>query len=153
MLFFTPFFTPINCFYTNSKLNLNVFVDFCEVAKIALFPVFMRFVELCRLLSKNRFCAKSYILYMGKILQTLFKASILLNFVIFSLIVLHHFYTTYKTFKYFSSFSISFPFSFSVTCTYIFMVVSILECPSNLCKVFGLNPASIHLDAYVCLNV
>lgn len=140
-------FTPINQFYTNSKSNLNVFVDFCKLAKSLTNPVALRFVDFCRFLSKNRFCSDSYNQYMKKIINTYVKPLILLDFVKSSLIVLHQFYTNYKTLRYFSSFSISFSFSFSVTCTYIFMVVSMFECPSNFCRVFGRIPASMHLVA------
>ena len=48
--------------------------------------------------------------------------------------------------------SISLCFSSSVICTYRFIVMPILECPSIVCNVFGFIPPSIHLVANVCRN-
>ena len=58
----------------------------------------------------------------------------------------------YPTFNTHDTLSISFCFSSSVICTYRFIVMPILECPSIFCNVLGIIPPSIHLVAKVCLN-
>ena len=59
----------------------------------------------------------------------------------------------YPTFNTHDTLSISFCFSSSVICTYRFIVMPILECPSIFCNVLGIIPPSIHLVANVCLNM